>query len=695
MRVTAYESLDELPPGCEPLFEEAGISSFFLTHEWYRNLAAHALPEDCRLRVYVADEGGKVLGVLPMKHGSRHSGPFKGRRLEALANYYSSFFMPLAASGECLQAIVNEIVRERWDIVDLHPMPQDAPVFKEVSSAMKDAGMSVQQYYCFGNWYLDVAGRSYSEYSGSLPSRLKHTLQRKGKQLSAIASRVEIIKGKEGLEQAIAAYQKVYRSSWKMDEPYSEFMPGLIRLCAERGWLRLGLAYKEEEPIAAQLWIVKDGIASIYKLAYDEKFSKLSAGSILTAKLMEHVIDVDHVREVDYLTGDEDYKKDWMAHRRERWGLYGCNMRTPYGLCRAILSQTYAYAKRIVGNLEPIQTKEKSRVNDTDRMKWKLYPIDEFERHRDAWQRLNREALLEADFILPALKVFGSGNELLAVYGDEPCAMAILVPKGRAGWETFQPTQAPIGAWLQKDGMDLQQLLSSLLKSLPGFPLIFGLTQQDPDLLPRPSEEPDLKTLDYIDTARITVAGSFDEYWQLRGKNLRHNMKKQRNNLEKLGIVTRLEQVTTPEGVAQAIADYGRIESASWKAEGGTAIHPDNDQGRFYREMLEAFCQRGAGRIYRYWYNDCIAAMDLCIEGNGSIIILKTTYDESVSHGTSPAFLMRQDSFRQIFDEGRLKRIEFYGKLMEWHTKWSEEVRTMYHVNCFRWSILPSLRRFV
>lgn len=28
--------------------------------------------------------------------------------------------------------------------------------------------------------------------------------------------------------------------------------------------------------------------------------------------------------------------------------------------------------------------------------------------------------------------------------------------------------------------------------------------------------------------------------------------------------------------------------------------------------------------MYRYWYNDKIAAMDLCIEGNGSIIVLKT-----------------------------------------------------------------------
>lgn len=41
-------------------------------------------------------------------------------------------------------------------------------------------------------------------------------------------------------------------------------------------------------------------------------------------------------------------------------------------------------------------------------------------------------------------------------------------------------------------------------------------------------------------------------------------------------------------------------------------------------EYVENFCRQGAGRMYRYWYNDKIAAMDLCIEGNGSIIVLKT-----------------------------------------------------------------------
>ena len=44
---------------------------------------------------------------------------------------------------------------------------------------------------------------------------------------------------------------------------------------------------------------------------------------------MQHVIDTDHVEEVDYLTGDDAYKQDWMSHRRERIGLVAFNPRTP------------------------------------------------------------------------------------------------------------------------------------------------------------------------------------------------------------------------------------------------------------------------------------------------------------------------------------------------------------------------------
>ena len=330
-------------------------------------------------------------------------------------------------------------------------------------------------------------------------------------------------------------------------------------------------------------------------------------------------------------------------------------------------------------------------------MTWTLVPATQFAAYAERWQELNdangASPLLAPDFVRPLLAQFGTGGELLAcceIVGKVQ-ALAIVTPRGRGAWETFQPSQAPIGLWLHRPGCNLQAMLAALLRKLPGFPLVLGLTQLDPELTPHPAAASRLRQIDYVATARVTLTGSFEDYWNARGKNLRQNMKKQRNKLEKEGVTTRLECSTAPQDVAAALADYGRLESAGWKADIGTAIHPDNAQGRFYQAMLEGFARRGAARLYRYWFNDRVVAMDLCIEGGDHIVILKTTYDESIKDGSSPAFLLRQEECEQLFAEQRLKRIEFYGKVMDWHLKWTGEVRTLYHLNCYRFGVLARL----
>jgi hypothetical protein len=56
--------------------------------------------------------------------------------------------------------------------------------------------------------------------------------------------------------------------------------------------------------------------------------------------------------------------------------------------------------------------------------------------------------------------------------------------------------------------------------------------------------------------------------------------------------------------------------------------------------------------------------------------------------------LLNHHVFRTLFEE-KLHRIEFYGALMDWHTNWTDEIRTMYHLNCYRWPLLASIHDVV
>ncbi|MGZ3814283.1 MAG: GNAT family N-acetyltransferase [Mucilaginibacter sp.] len=324
-------------------------------------------------------------------------------------------------------------------------------------------------------------------------------------------------------------------------------------------------------------------------------------------------------------------------------------------------------------------------------MTWHLFPVTDFKQYANSWDRINSSgfntALLSSDFIMPLLEYFSTGKEKLAIYGnpDQPAAMAILSKPKFAVWETLQPSQSPLGLWVEDKSIALASLLPQLRKTLPFPTLLLGVTQQDPDLLSRPEKSAGLSTLDYIQTARVTVNGTFEEYWSKRGKNLRQNLNRQRNRLEREGVEVTLKIITPADEILQAIVEYGRLESAGWKNAGGTAINIDNNQGKFYRDMLINFAQHQDTLVFQYYYDDKLVATDLCIKDKTNLIILKTTYDETITT-SSPAMLMRQDAFKYIFENQLVEKIEFYGKVMDWHTKWSDEIREMYHINH---SVLP------
>jgi hypothetical protein len=318
-------------------FDAAEKQSFFYSAPWFENYfqSIHD-PQTSYLVLSARTDHG--MATLPMKYVVAGQWPYS-RAIYGAQNYYRCLFGP-AVAGEHTEELYDKLLQpiheQRLDIFDAHPLDPHHPSFAALQNALRRQGWIIDTYLCFGNWQLDVNGRSFADYFQTLPSTLKNTIKRKTQALMKKGNaRLEIITGGADTERLISDYTSIYNSSWKKPEPYTEFMPGLIRTCAKHGWLRAGIAYVDDTPAAAQIWIVHNSQALIYKLAYDEQFGKLSIGSILTAQLMEHVIDVDKVSLVDYLTGDEPYKRDWMSRRNERWGIIAYNPRTLPGLLSA------------------------------------------------------------------------------------------------------------------------------------------------------------------------------------------------------------------------------------------------------------------------------------------------------------------------------------------------------------------------
>jgi CelD/BcsL family acetyltransferase involved in cellulose biosynthesis len=353
LKAKLYSGLDVLPESYSDVFQAGARLSFFLSRDWFQNFAEHIVSDPRELRIYgVETADGCPVATLPMIRTRPSNGMLSPASLESLANYYTCYFEPMLRNQDDTHEVAKALAmqlwadRRRWQVLKLQPLSRDSAIYTALVNAFRDMGMVVQTYFCFGNWYLDVAGRSYKEYVQSLSSVLRTNIPYNLRRLERNSGEIVIVTDETGLDKALDDYETVYNASWKIREATPQFIRGLARSAARNGWLRLGLVYVGGEPAAAQLWIVHEGVASIYKIAYDERFAKLSVGTALTAKLMQQAIDVDKVRIVDYLSGEDEYKKNWMSHRREFWGIAAFNPRTVRGLVQIARQVGGSAAKR-------------------------------------------------------------------------------------------------------------------------------------------------------------------------------------------------------------------------------------------------------------------------------------------------------------------------------------------------------------
>jgi CelD/BcsL family acetyltransferase involved in cellulose biosynthesis len=332
----------ELPEDAIALLQRREQAYVEFGADWLELLSETVFREPSQAAFYTLRRQGRTLAVLPI---GRQQGE-AGSEVGALANYYTTLYSPALEDDlapEDLLPLTLALRREhRAPAYRFWPMDPATREFQLLRVALRLAGLRPHAYFAFGNWYLQIEG-DWASYLKNRSGQLRSTIKRMTKRLAAEdGGRLEILRDEADVERGIAAYKAVYDASWKVPEPYIEFIPGLIRLCARRGWLRLGVAWIGDKPIAAQLWIVNAGRAHIYKVAYDEAFKAIAPGTLVTALLLEEAIERDKVAEVDYLIGDDAYKKTWMSHRRERFGLIAYDPATPRGL--------YGLVRQAVGN---------------------------------------------------------------------------------------------------------------------------------------------------------------------------------------------------------------------------------------------------------------------------------------------------------------------------------------------------------
>ena len=315
--VSIVDSCDQLA------VESFDQTKIFSSAEWYKLQQAILDTSEAAVQVYSCEDAS-VEGacmILPCYSLTSQCFGYRITKLFSLSNYYTPLFFPpggdLSSSGQFRRLIEHILNTRQITSVVLRPVDMENALWHEYLSILRDNKWVCFVEFEFGNWFHNV-DESYTEYFNARPTVVKNTYKRKLRKFNTLEnSRIDIVCDSDRLSSYILDYNRVYKNSWKENEPNEHFMPDFITLAASRGELRLGFAYIGDTPISAHLWLVSAGVASIFKLSYDKEYSRFSPGTLVMCEMLRHVIDIDKVNRVDFLSGDDHYKSDWMSSRRE------------------------------------------------------------------------------------------------------------------------------------------------------------------------------------------------------------------------------------------------------------------------------------------------------------------------------------------------------------------------------------------
>ncbi len=267
--------------------------------------------------------------------------------------------------------------------------------------------------------------------------------------------------------------------------------------------------------------------------------------------------------------------------------------------------------------------------------------------------------------------------------GTRTAGMAVLTRAQSRRWTVFTPWQAPLALLVLEPELASRATFTRLLSSLPDYGLSLDMPALDPLLLTGSATSDLCERVVLGTTIAVAADKGFEAYWADRSKDLRKNVKRYFNRIAQAGLQHELKCLTTPDEMGPAVDRYGLLESLGWKGSNGTALHPENVQGRLYRDLMTDFAKHGAGRVSELYIGAELAASRLIASGPTMHVILKTSYRETLKDyapGRTLLYLMLE----QLLGEPNARPVEFYTRANKDQLSWASTQREIFAATVYR-----------
>jgi hypothetical protein len=246
-------------------------------------------------------------------------------RLSALATRHTQRFAPIFVGGpdalhrrRLMRAIAARLRRPSLGIGRIALPPLDRADADLIARAFRRAGWVAVLRPAAPGLRVATIGQGFDEYLEGRPDRLRATIEG---EVRGVPLDFEVAdRFSPALWTELEALAR---------ETADEFLRAFAEHESAEGALRIGIARRGGEAVAAQLWTVSGGIATAHLLAQAPRGREAESGAQLTATMVRYLLNVDHAAALDFGPGGQRWKTDWADESLPRARVDLLNPRRP------------------------------------------------------------------------------------------------------------------------------------------------------------------------------------------------------------------------------------------------------------------------------------------------------------------------------------------------------------------------------
>lgn len=304
------------------------------SYAWLSAFFEHSVQPGETWRCIFAYEKDQLAGVLPLIIKRKNAAFLNSHILSIPKDDHTIAVSPLLAPGK-EAAVLNALIKTAWSI------QPDALWIEMNDIAANSCLLHHLNHYIHLNLshregaYLPVTGDQ-DTYQSSLSKNFRSNQRKAENKLNKMADvEYEFLSGAEASVDHLTEFLPVEASGWKGREGTAiqqsadliAFYKTLTDRLANAGWLEWHFLRAEGKTIAANLAVRFNHAIIVWKLGYEEAYSRSSPGGLLFQKLLDRNFPNQQIDEINLLT-EAPWYDNWKMAKREYYGLRIYNSHT-------------------------------------------------------------------------------------------------------------------------------------------------------------------------------------------------------------------------------------------------------------------------------------------------------------------------------------------------------------------------------